>query len=68
MGSDSSRDVVARAMIEALGARYPGRFDPEQTEQIRQSVSHLLDVSSTLKAYPLANADEPDPIFRACRH
>jgi hypothetical protein len=63
----AARDVVAASVLETLVNRYPNRFDAAQTEQLRRAVRHLVEVAATLRAYPLTNADEPDPIFRAFR-
>lgn len=66
-GTENARQILSRALVESLSVTYPGRLDPEQTEQVRRALSHLLDLGAKLKAYPLTNADEPDPIFRAYR-
>jgi hypothetical protein len=62
-----SREAIARTMAEVLAKRYPGRFGPEEVGRICQAIGEVTEMSTRLRAYPLTNADEPDPIFRAYR-
>ena len=58
-------DAVASALATLIQARYPGRFDDEQTRQIQAQIRSLIDVAERLRAYPLSNGDEPAPIYQA---
>jgi len=62
-----SRDTIVAAMVGAIEARFPARFDGDQIEQIRKQVDQLVDAANKLRGYPLSNADEPEPIVRAYR-
>lgn len=58
-------EALAQAMREIVDARFPGRFHPEQSEQIEKRIASLADTIQRLRGYRLTNADEPDQIFRA---
>jgi hypothetical protein len=55
------------ALVELLAQRYPGRFRPEDLEQLREQVAQIEAASARLRGFALTNADEPDPTFRAVR-
>jgi len=65
--ADDRGKTIARAMLDVIVARYPGRLTPAQLELVHQAIGELTEISGRLRAYPLTNADEPDPIFRAYR-
>lgn len=54
----------ARLLVETLVTRYPDRFTPEDVEALTEQINQILATAARLRAYPLTNADEPDPIFR----
>jgi len=43
--------------------RYSARLTAEQIEILRRAVASLVEQTTTLRAVPLANADEPLPRF-----
>jgi hypothetical protein len=43
--------------------RYGARLTAEQLEILRRAVASLVEQTTTLRAVPLANADEPLPRF-----
>ena len=53
------------ALTETLVCGFPDRFSPDQIEKLRQQVGQIEATVARLRAYPLTNADEPEPIFHA---
>jgi hypothetical protein len=47
--------------------RYGARLTAEQLEILRRAVASLVEQTTTLRAVPLANADEPLPRFAPFR-
>lgn len=60
-------DPAVDAALDVLLARFPGRFGAAEVEQLRAQLRDLAEVTERLRAYPLANGDEPEPIFHAVR-
>lgn len=60
-------DVIARSLAEAVQARYGERLSAESLETVTKSIGDQLRAAETLRKYTLANADEPDFIFRPYR-
>jgi hypothetical protein len=57
--------VLAGLLGDSVSQRYPGRFEAEQVEALRQAIEPIVETIATLRKYRLTNADEPDPVFRA---
>ncbi len=58
---------VVAALTDALLARYPRRFTSADADRLRRAVGQIVECAARLRTYPLANADEPDPVFHAVR-
>ena len=69
MNDEQTRDddAVVEALAATVRARYGGRLSPEQAGRVPEIIRGLRDAAAALAAYPLANADEPDPVFAAYR-
>ncbi len=65
--AEETQDARVEALIAVVRAVYGERISEEQMERVRDGVKGLRDVAAALYAYPLTNADEPDPIFAAYR-
>ena len=63
----SRHGVLAGLLADSVSQRYPGRFEAEQVEALRQAIEPIVETIATLRKYRLTNADEPDPVFRAYR-
>jgi len=55
----------ARALGEAVRARWPGRLDDAQQAALVQDLDDRLEGGRALRALPFANGDEPDFEFHA---
>ena len=56
------------AMLETIQASLDTRIeDTEEIERLRKGIEGWLGRASTLRNYPLTNADEPDFVFGAYR-
>ncbi len=55
------------AALARIQAQHGQHLPPGTEERLRTSVQALLAAADTLRATPLTNADEPDPIYRAYR-
>jgi len=55
----------AQSLAAAVQARYPGRLDPQQVQDLMSDVDDRIDSSRALRALKLANGDEPDFAFEA---
>ena len=69
-GSTSPPEPDARlleALLASVAAVHGERIGPERMERVRESIKGLRTAAEALAAYPLTNADEPDPIFAAYR-
>ena len=53
------------AAIAAISTRHGDRIDPEARAKAREVVTGIHAAVAALDAYPLTNADEPDPVFTA---
>jgi hypothetical protein len=60
-------EAVTASVTAALATRFPDRFNPDELTQLETLVKQLDEAAQRLRRYPLANGDEPDPIFRAVR-
>lgn len=65
--ASSSRDAEVDARYQSLAKRYGERFDAPGQEKIRGDIGRLVDAANTLRAWTLANGDEPDFVFHAER-
>ena len=63
----SEDDARAQLLVESLTRRYPDRFTEADRSKLREQMSFALDAVTRLRAFPLTNADEPMPVFRAVR-
>jgi hypothetical protein len=59
-----SPEELALKLIEQL---YPQAFDETQLAEIQKQIAEDQRRSKTLSSFPLANADEPAPVFAAWR-
>jgi len=55
----------ARALGDAVRARWPGRLDEAQQAALVSDLDDRLEGGRALRTLPLANGDEPDFEFRA---
>ena len=53
------------ALVDAVLARHGERLDEEQRQILRQHIERLREAAAQLDGHHLANADEPDVVFRA---
>ena len=60
-------DTIVAALAATVHARYGDRLTPEQAGRVPEIIRGLRDAAAALAACPLANADEPDPVFAAYR-
>ncbi len=69
MADEQARDddVIVEALTAVVQARYGGRLDAGQAGRVPEIVRGLREAVASLMAYPLVNADEPDPVFGAYR-
>ena len=69
MTDEQARDdeAIVAALAATVRARYGDRLDPEQAGRVPEIIRGLRDAAAALAAYPLVNADEPDPVFAAHR-
>lgn len=65
--AEEMRDAHLEALVASITAAYGGRISQEQMQRVRDGVQGLREAAAALYAYPLTNADEPDPIFAAYR-
>lgn len=65
--AEETQDPKLEALVAAVQAVYGGRISEEQMARVRDGVKGLREAAAALYAYPLTNADEPDPIFAAYR-
>ena len=59
-----SPEGLALKLIQQL---YPHAFDETQLAEIQKQIAEDQRRSKTLSSFPLANADEPAPVFAAWR-
>jgi hypothetical protein len=59
----STRDAEVNARYRTLANRYGDRFDAAAEEKLRNDIGRLVDAAITLRAWALANGDEPDFVF-----
>ncbi len=57
------------ALLDLVQATYrPGSaLTDTERERLQTTIGHMQAASAAIHAYPLTNADEPDPIFSAFR-
>ena len=67
MTQEQQDDLHMEALVAAVMAAHGVRIPAEHAEKIRESVKGLRGAVAAMNAYPLTNADEPDPIFAAYR-
>lgn len=67
MAQEQQDDPHMEALVAAVMAAHGARIPAEHVEKIRESVKGLRGAVAAMNAYPLINADEPDPIFAAYR-
>jgi len=61
------QDPALRPLLDIIQSRYGGRLDESQLDQVSEQLAGLLRDAARLRAYPLANADEPFSVFRPFR-
>jgi hypothetical protein len=67
-GSQSdARAAVVEARYQMLAARFGDRFDAAAEEKLRADLARLVEAAETLRAFPVANGDEPDFVFPPVR-
>ena len=66
---DSQRVVDARVQptVDAVRAALTWELDEAAEAKVRDNVEQRLKLGDTLRAYPLANADEPGVVFSPYR-
>ena len=57
----------AESQVQTLMSSYGNRLTDEQKADVRRLIGQAQKTSETLRAYPLANSDEPATIFRVYR-
>ena len=62
-GAARSKDKGAEALFAAAMARYGERLDAKQIKTLRATARNLANAASTLKAFDLANGEEPVGAF-----
>ncbi len=67
-GSAASSATIA-ALLDLVQATYrpDAALSDGERERLQTSIGHMQAASAAMHAYPLTNADEPDPIFAAFR-
>jgi len=63
---DGAPDAIAEALLDLVQKTH-GPLEGEELERVRGTLDGLRRASQAMAAYPLTNADEPDPIFAALR-
>lgn len=63
----SSHDARLDAAMSSIRARHATELDPASLATAREAVARLHAAVAALDAYPLTNADEPDPVFTVFR-
>jgi hypothetical protein len=58
-------DAEARALTDAVRAKYGDRLSVEELETVRRQIADTLRRAERLRAVELANGDEPDFVFTA---
>ena len=58
-------DTVARAMAEAVRARYGSRLDETGLSAVTRQIRNALERGQQMRQTELANGDEPDFVFSA---
>jgi hypothetical protein len=58
-------DAVARAMAEAVRARYGSRLDEAGLATVTRQIRNALERGQQMRKTELANGDEPDFVFSA---
>ena len=58
-----SKDKGAEALFAAAMARYGDRLDAKQVKTLRATARDLANAAATLKAFELANGEEPAGAF-----
>jgi hypothetical protein len=54
-------------LLELIKREYPKNLEDEHLAHIRRELEQQQSRSRVLSAFPLTNADEPAPVFRAWR-
>lgn len=63
-GTPSSPGPEARLLADVLRTRHPDRLTPEQWASVTSDLDGDLALGRRLRSVKLANADEPDFVFR----
>jgi hypothetical protein len=58
-------DAMARAMAEAVRARYGSRLDEAGLSAVTRQIRNTLERGQQMRQTELANGDEPDFVFSA---
>ncbi len=66
-GASPAGSVTVEATLAAVVAEFGARFGEDERLQIRERLERQAGVAAALAAVPLANADEPDFVFRPYR-
>lgn len=64
-GPPSSGVLAAR--LAEIEARFAGQLEDSQRAQIRRAIERQMALAARLRRTPLANADEPEIVFRPYR-
>ena len=65
--TDPAVQRVVAARLDALNARLGDRLRGEDAAAVRRNLARDLAHAEQLRRVPLANADEPDPVFAPFR-
>lgn len=65
-GSNSGHDQpqLATLRVSDISAQFPDTLSSEHVELVTRRVQRILGSIDELRSYPLANSDEPAPVFR----
>lgn len=67
-GSQSdARAAIVEARYQMLAARFGDRFDAAAEGKLRADLDKLVEAAENLRAFPVANGDEPDFVFPPVR-
>ena len=58
---------ILELLLQLLTTHYGAYLTPEQLATVRQGLERAEQITHTLRAYPLTNADEPVLVFHPYR-
>jgi ribose 1,5-bisphosphokinase PhnN len=59
MESATATAAVVEARLASLRTRFPERFTSESEERIQQRIERSIKLANAMKAYTLANSQQP---------